>query len=163
MKLANFAERTHIWPRFRHAMITFWQPLILLATISTIITLAASLPFAVKFILIMPLFGVAAYLAHGKYGVTGLVSVVSVFVLGCFFKLLSSISVIGPIASRNPPIQDRIEGGGGTMVVLIAMIILFAAATYFAGRYGEEGQAGMVTIIVVLVLVAFMLGGLNLG
>ena len=27
---------------------------------------------------------------------------------------------------------DRIEGGG-TMVVLIAMVILFAAATYFTG------------------------------
>jgi hypothetical protein len=162
MKLANFAERTHIWPRLRDAMITFWQPLILLATIPTIITLAASLPFAVNLIVIMPLFGVAAYLAHDKYGVTGLVSVVSVFVLGCFFKLLSSISVIGPIASRNPPIQDRI----GSLVVLVAMILLFAAATYFTGRYGEEGQArqaGMVTIIVVLVLIAFMLGGLNLG
>ena len=62
---------------------------------------------------------------------------------------------------------DRIEGGGGTMVVLVAMIILFGAAMYFTGRYGgEEGQArqaGMVTIIVVLVLIAFMLGGLNLG
>jgi hypothetical protein len=160
MKLANFAERTHIWPRFRHAMITFWQPLILLATIPTIITLAASLPFAVNLIVIMPLFGVAAYLANGKYGMTGLVSVVSVFVLGCFFKLLS---VIGPIASRNPPIRDRIEGGVGSLWVLIVMCILFGAATYFTSLYAKEGQAGMVTIIVVLVLIAFMLGGLHTG
>ncbi|MGH6794976.1 MAG: hypothetical protein ACREDH_07210 [Methylocella sp.] len=58
---------------------------------------------------------------------------------------------------------DRIEGGGGTMVVLIAMIILFGAATYFTGRL--YGKAGYITcgvgFVVVCVTLAF-LGGLGL-
>ena len=58
---------------------------------------------------------------------------------------------------------DRIEGGGGTMVVLIAMILLFAAATYFTGRlYGQAGYiAGGVGFVVVCATLAF-LGGLGL-
>ncbi|HEX3496823.1 MAG TPA: hypothetical protein VHT02_06570 [Methylocella sp.] len=58
---------------------------------------------------------------------------------------------------------DRIEGGSGTMVVLIAMIILFGAATYFTGRL--YGKAGYITcgvgFLVVCVTLAF-LGGLGL-
>ena len=35
---------------------------------------------------------------------------------------------------------DRVEGGAGTMVVLIAMLILFGAATYFTtcGFFGSR-------------------------
>jgi hypothetical protein len=58
---------------------------------------------------------------------------------------------------------DRIEGGSGTMVVLIAMIILFGAATYFTGRL--YGKAGYITcgigFAVVCITLAF-LGGLGL-
>jgi len=158
MKLANFAERTHIRARFRHAMITLWQPLVLLATIPTIITLAASLPFAVNLIVIMPLFGVAAYLAHGKYGMTGLVSVAGMFVLGCFFKLLSLIPAIGQIASRTQPVEiGRVEA---SLVILIAMFIFTVPAIYVMSRQG--GQAGLIAIVV-LVFIAFMLGSLNMG
>jgi hypothetical protein len=57
---------------------------------------------------------------------------------------------------------DRIEGGSGTMVILIAMIILFGAATYFTGRL--YGKAGYITcgigFAVVCVTLAF-LGGLG--
>jgi hypothetical protein len=58
---------------------------------------------------------------------------------------------------------DRIEGGGGTLVVLIAMIILFAAATYASGRlYGPAGYIACVTgFVVVWVTLAFV-GGLGL-
>jgi hypothetical protein len=58
---------------------------------------------------------------------------------------------------------DRIEGGGGTMVVLIAMIILFGAATYFTGRlYGTAGYVACgVGFVVVCITLAFV-GGLGL-
>ncbi|HEY4848670.1 MAG TPA: hypothetical protein VIH87_12980 [Methylocella sp.] len=52
---------------------------------------------------------------------------------------------------------DRIEGGGG-LVVLIAMIILFGAATYFTGRlYGNVGYIACgVGFVVVCVTLAFL-------
>ena len=58
---------------------------------------------------------------------------------------------------------DRIEGSGGTMVVLIAMIILFGAATYFTGRlYGQVGYIACgIGFVVVCVTLAFV-GGLGL-
>ncbi len=58
---------------------------------------------------------------------------------------------------------DRIEGGGGTMVILIAMIILFGAATYFTGRlYGNIGYiVCAVGFVVVTVTLAF-LGGIGI-
>ena len=53
---------------------------------------------------------------------------------------------------------DRIEGSGGTMVVLIAMIILFAAATYFTGRlYGQAGYIACGVGFVVVPVVLFVL------
>jgi hypothetical protein len=41
------------------------------------------------------------------------------------------MAIVQPIGTGS---IDRIEGGGGTMVVLIAMVILFAGATYFTAR-----------------------------
>ncbi len=58
---------------------------------------------------------------------------------------------------------DRIEGGGGTMVVLIAMIILFAAATYFTGSlYGRAGYIACGIGFVVVCFTLAVLGGLGL-
>jgi hypothetical protein len=37
------------------------------------------------------------------------------------------------------------EGGGASMVILIAMVILFGGAAYFTGRL--YGKAGMITVI----------------
>ena len=58
---------------------------------------------------------------------------------------------------------DRVEGGSGTMVVMIAMIILFGAATYFTGRL--YGKAGYITcgigFLVVCITLAF-LGGMGI-
>jgi hypothetical protein len=63
MNWAEFATRTHIWPHFKRGLVTLWLPFFLLAVIPTIITLGASLPFAVNLVsAIVPLFGVAAYL-----------------------------------------------------------------------------------------------------
>ncbi|MGB6175607.1 MAG: hypothetical protein WBF43_04545 [Methylocella sp.] len=70
------------------------------------------------------------------------------------------MAIVQPIGTGS---IDRIEGGGGTMVVLIAMVILFGAATYFTGRL--YGQAGYITcgigFVVVCITLAF-LGGLGL-
>jgi len=58
---------------------------------------------------------------------------------------------------------DRVEGGAGTMVVLIAMIILFGAATYFTGRlYGKTGYIACgIGFVVVATTLAF-LGGMSI-
>ena len=46
---------------------------------------------------------------------------------------------------------DRVEGSGASMVILIAMIILFGGAAYFTGRL--YGKAGMITVIAGFVVV----------
>jgi hypothetical protein len=164
MNVTKYAERNRIWPRFRRAMVTLWLPLFMLAVIPTTITLAANLPFAVNFFsAILPLFGVAAYLAYSRYGVTGLLSIAGVFGLGLLYKLLNSIFAVGPIAPTIPT-GHRINGPDtASLVTLIAMIILFGGAAYFTGRLYEKTGTGMVTVIVVIVLVGLTLGGVSLG
>ena len=58
---------------------------------------------------------------------------------------------------------DRVNAGGGGLVVLVAMCILFGAATYFTGRlYGQVGYiACAVGFVVVCITLAFV-GGLGL-
>ncbi len=55
---------------------------------------------------------------------------------------------------------DRVNAGGGGVVVLIAMIILFGAATYFTGRlYGQIGYIACgVGFLVVVVTLGFVGG-----
>jgi hypothetical protein len=69
------------------------------------------------------------------------------------------MAIVQPIGTGT---IDRIEGGGGTMVVLIAMIILFAAATYFTGRlYGQAGYIACGVGFVVLCVGLEYFGGLG--
>ena len=70
------------------------------------------------------------------------------------------MAIVQPIGTGQ---IDRIEGGAGSMVVLIALIILFGAATYFTGRlYGTAGYIACgVGFVVVCVTLAF-LGGIGL-
>ena len=58
---------------------------------------------------------------------------------------------------------DRVNAGGGGLVVLVAMIILFGAATYFTGRlYGQIGYIACgIGFVVVCITLAFV-GGLGL-
>jgi hypothetical protein len=57
----------------------------------------------------------------------------------------------------------RVEGGAGTMVFLIALIILFGAATYFTGRlYGTAGTVAISAGFVVIVVGLLALGGLGI-
>jgi hypothetical protein len=70
------------------------------------------------------------------------------------------MAIVQPIGTGT---IDRIEGGGGTLVVLVAMVILFAAATYFTGRlYGTAGYVACgVGFLVVCITLAFV-GGLGI-
>ena len=58
---------------------------------------------------------------------------------------------------------DRVNAGGGGVVVLIAMCILFGAATYFTGRlYGNVGYIACgIGFLVVVVTLGFV-GGWSL-
>ena len=67
------------------------------------------------------------------------------------------MAIVQPIGTGS---IDRIEGGGGTMVVLVAMIILFAGATYFTGRlYGNVGYIACAIGFVVVVGTLGFVGG----
>ena len=74
-----------------------------------------------------------------------------------------SVALAGEIVKQVGTGQiDRVEGTGGSLIVLIAMIILFGAAAYFTGRL--YGKVGRYTIIAGFAVVAFALyatGGLR--
>ena len=160
MNLAEIVERTHFWQRFRRALVVFGQPLILLVAIPTIITLAACLPFAVNFFsVILPLFGLAAYLAYRRFGVKGFGSVTVVFLLGFLFRYLEIL-----MSEHNATVQNyRPESDTIHLLVLITMIIVFGGAAYFAGRLnGAKGIEGMYRVIVLVILAGLLaLSGLN--
>lgn len=57
---------------------------------------------------------------------------------------------------------DRVEGSGASMVILIAMIILFAGAAYFTGRlYGRAGMIAVIAGFVVVLVGLLATGGLS--
>ena len=57
---------------------------------------------------------------------------------------------------------DRVEGSGASMVILIAMIILFGWAAYFTGRlYGKAGMIAVVAGFVVVLIGLLATGGLS--
>jgi hypothetical protein len=57
---------------------------------------------------------------------------------------------------------DRVEGTGGSLVVLIAMIILFGAAAYFTGRlYGQMGLITCAAGFAVVVFTLYATGGIK--
>ncbi|HET6379392.1 MAG TPA: hypothetical protein VFG05_13960 [Methylocella sp.] len=59
---------------------------------------------------------------------------------------------------------DRVEGSGASLVILIAMVILFGAAAYFTGRlYGKAGMYAVIGGFVAVVVVLMFLGGLSFG
>src|SRR5580704_13424220 len=93
------------------------------------------------------------------YAIVAMVGVVLAFavisILAAWSAGLRRIDIARPIEIGQ---MDRIEGGVGTMVILIAMIILFGAATYFTGRF--YGKAGYITwgvgFAVVCITLAFL-------
>jgi hypothetical protein len=69
------------------------------------------------------------------------------------------MAIVQPIGTGT---IDRVEGGGASMVILIAMVILFGGAAYFTGRL--YGKAGMITVIagfIVVVVGLLFTGGLS--
>ena len=71
------------------------------------------------------------------------------------------MAIVQPIGTGS---IDRIEGGGGTMVVLVAMVILFAGATYFTGRlYGKAGYIACAAGFAVVCITLAFVGGLGFG
>ena len=57
---------------------------------------------------------------------------------------------------------DRVEGSGASMVILIAMIILFGGAAYFTGRlYGKAGMIAVIAGFVVVLVGLLATGGLS--
>jgi len=58
---------------------------------------------------------------------------------------------------------DRVNAGGGGVVVLLAMCILFGAATYFTGRlYGQIGYIACGIGFLVVVATLGFVGGWSL-
>ena len=56
------------------------------------------------------------------------------------------------------------EGSGASLVILIAMIILFGGAAYFTGRlYGTVGFIAVAAGFVVVLVGLLALGGLSFG
>jgi hypothetical protein len=56
------------------------------------------------------------------------------------------------------------EGSGASMVILIALLILFGAAAYFTGRlYGTAGMAAVIGGFFAVVIALYALGGLSFG
>ncbi|QBR71663.1 hypothetical protein CU048_10655 [Beijerinckiaceae bacterium] len=56
------------------------------------------------------------------------------------------------------------EGSGASLVILIAMIILFGTAAYFTGRlYGRTGMIAVIAGFFVVLIGLFALGGISFG
>ncbi len=71
------------------------------------------------------------------------------------------MAIVQPIGTGQ---IDRVEGSGASMVILIAMVLLFGAAAYFTGRlYGKAGMIAVIAGFVVVFVGLYALGGINFG
>jgi hypothetical protein len=69
------------------------------------------------------------------------------------------MAIVQPIGTGS---IDRVEGSGASMVILIAMIILFGGAAYFTGRlYGKAGMIAVIAGFIVVVVGLLVTGGLS--
>jgi hypothetical protein len=70
-----------------------------------------------------------------------------------------AIEIVKPIGTGT---IDRAEGGGASLVILIAMVILFSGAAYFTGRlYGKVGMIAVIAGFIVVVVGLLFTGGLS--
>jgi hypothetical protein len=59
---------------------------------------------------------------------------------------------------------DTVEGSGPSIVILVAMIIIFGAAAFFTGHlYGRNGMIAVIAGFFVVVIGLYSLGGLHFG
>jgi hypothetical protein len=71
------------------------------------------------------------------------------------------MAIVQPIGTGS---IDRIEGSGASMVILIAMVILFGGAAYFTGRlYGKAGMIAVIAGFILVVTGLLFTGGLSFG
>lgn len=69
------------------------------------------------------------------------------------------MAIVNPIGTGQ---IDRVEGSGASLVILIAMIILFGAAAYFTGRlYGKAGMIAVIAGFFVVLVGLLALGGIS--
>jgi len=69
------------------------------------------------------------------------------------------MAIVNPIGTGS---IDRVEGSGASMVILVAMIILFGGAAYFTGRlYGKAGMIAVIAGFVVVLVGLLATGGLS--
>ncbi len=70
------------------------------------------------------------------------------------------MAIVNPTGSSI----DVSEGSGASLVILIAMIIVFSAAAFFTGRlYGRNGMIAVIAGFVVVLVGLLALGGLHFG
>lgn len=68
------------------------------------------------------------------------------------------------VTSAGTGAINATEGNGASLVILIAMLILFSGAAYFTGRlYGRAGMIAVIAGFVVVLVGLLTLGGLNFG
>ena len=68
------------------------------------------------------------------------------------------------VTSAGTGAINAAEGSGASLVILIAMLILFSGAAYFTGRlYGRAGMIAVIAGFVVVLVGLLTLGGLNFG
>ncbi|HUI21526.1 MAG TPA: hypothetical protein VLZ74_10855 [Methylocella sp.] len=71
------------------------------------------------------------------------------------------MAIVQPIGTGQ---IDRVEGSGASLVILIAMILLFGGAAYFTGRlYGKAGMIAVIAGFVVVFVGLYALGGISFG
>jgi hypothetical protein len=68
------------------------------------------------------------------------------------------------VTSAGTGAINATEGSGASLVILIAMIILFGGAAYFTGRlYGKTGMIAVIAGFLVVLVGLLALGGISFG
>ena len=68
------------------------------------------------------------------------------------------------VTSAGTGAINAIEGSGASLVILIAMVVLFGGAAYFTGRlYGRTGMIAVIAGFLIVLVGLLSLGGLNFG
>ena len=68
------------------------------------------------------------------------------------------------VTSAGTGAINTVEGSGASLVILIAMVILFGGAAYFTGRlYGRTGMIAVIAGFLIVLVGLLSLGGLNFG
>jgi hypothetical protein len=68
------------------------------------------------------------------------------------------------VTSAGTGAINAVEGSGTSLVILIAMVILFGGAAYFTGRlYGRIGMIAVIAGFLIVLVGLLSLGGLNFG